>query len=38
MAVSIPAASRQRDGPPQRSGGGAVCGHRGLRRAQSQTL
>lgn len=38
VAVSLPAASRQRHGPPQRSGRGAVCGHRGLWRAQSQAL
>lgn len=30
VAVSIPAATRQRDGSPQRSRGGAVCRYRGL--------
>lgn len=38
VAVPVPVAAGQRDGPSQRAGGGAVCGHRGLRRAQSQTL
>lgn len=38
VAVSVPLATRQRDGPPQRSRGGAVCGYRRLWRTQSEAL
>lgn len=38
VAVSLPVATWQRDGAPQGSRGRVVCGHRSVRRAQSQTL
>lgn len=38
VAVSLPVATWQRDGAPQGSRGGVVCGYRSVRRAQSQTL